>query len=221
MKNNFVMIANNSNINDSVIYSYHSDPIMFNFSYTPMYDEFMELKKIQLAVRKHDVFEKDTCLAINLTEWLGHEKDEYFITTIMFLCDMSYKWSYIFVVNSKEISDIKKMFAIIRCYMRGKLVSIKDDLEMNDIIGFLIEKNYSSNAAELFAEILGECCISNAYIKKTIEKATEEMKASEEDKIDVKNIMEYINCEESIINPIIPTNFLEKLNREYKKELEK
>jgi len=103
------------------------------------YDNFDGIRNIQLAVRKHDLFETPPVIvAVDLSEWLGHEQDEYFISTIRFCCDHS-NWKYIFTIRGEFGRRAKDMYQLISSYMKGRLITADPPAPFDDIKPFIKE----------------------------------------------------------------------------------
>lgn len=58
----------------------------FTLPYAPPYEAFDGIRELQLAVRRMGAFPPEA-LALDLTEWVGHEEEEWLEITAMYLHD--------------------------------------------------------------------------------------------------------------------------------------
>jgi hypothetical protein len=123
-----------------------------------MCDDFNELKKLQLVMRDADLFEQDiSYVAIDISEWLGSQLDEYFIVTLKFLCDHTYKWRYVFTVDSqKPEKEVKAIYATIKCYLKKGSMFADETLKSKDNLQNFLQSEYAlpEPTTDLLAEIL-------------------------------------------------------------------
>ncbi len=185
------------NAGDQAIYDMTPDPVLYKVTYTPPYECFTGIKGIQLAVRKHDVFEKQgVVVAIEFTEYLGHETEEFFVTTLRFLSDMSSKWEYIFVIRGGSSETIRRMYAAARCYMNGKLIQNCCCREIKDISRQLHDCSFDSAASDCLAEVLFaeefSCCRSAVFYNDI---ASEILSDTGGSVVSVADLMDYVRKE--------------------------
>lgn len=202
----FVLIVTEGNADDSLIREYSEDPVMYKLPYVPPYGEF-DLKGIQLAVRSKDIFQQSTVdLMIDLTDWSGHEKEEYFVTTLKFLYDHKDVWKYVFVMNEKSQNKARNMFIASRMYMQGDLVFQE---KWNDEITLAqyIRKKYSlrKDVADAFAKLMYQGEFNEYQCDLFIGKAIEEISDScENTDITIEAFKKYTTGDSSIFSIIDP-----------------
>jgi len=95
--------------------------VFFKLGYVPPYEEFRELKQLQLRTKNADLFGGDAYIIMDLSEWVRHETEEYFSVTMKYLHDQSYKWRYIFTVGNNSLNAVKPMLNVIKCYLHGEV----------------------------------------------------------------------------------------------------
>lgn len=122
--NEFVMIVSEED-DDSKIYDIEQFSVYYRMPYIPIFEkDFNELKKLQVAIREKDFYEENNIVvAIDFTEWIGHENDSYFISTIRFLHDHKDKWKYLFVLNEPHF---ERMLKEIQHYLTGEVFIAAD-----------------------------------------------------------------------------------------------
>ncbi len=98
-------------------------PLIYKVCYVPPYENPGMIRDIQLAARRHDVFCRSRiCMVLDITEYVGHENDEYFVALVRFLYDHRDRWFFEFVVRHSLDRDVRKMYSLIRSYMKGTVV---------------------------------------------------------------------------------------------------
>lgn len=154
---NFVLVQTGFWGNDTPIYSMTKrDILFFKLRYVPPYEDLKKmLSELQIKERKKNTFGDNITLALDITEWVGKEDDEYFSVIVKFLSDMSSRWNYIFTVNMTRTECIHPMFRFLRQYMQGD--EIKDSVWENKISleEFLMTSlNYSRSAASFLSDLV-------------------------------------------------------------------
>jgi len=62
-------------------------PVIYHFPYTPPYENFSAIRKMQLLMQRTAAQEVQPALVIDVTEWAGHTSEDYFGAAIRFLAD--------------------------------------------------------------------------------------------------------------------------------------
>lgn len=62
-------------------------PVVFRFRYTPPYETFHGIRRIQLLMQRTAAHEVQPALAVDVSEWADHTSEEYFDVTLRFLSD--------------------------------------------------------------------------------------------------------------------------------------
>lgn len=88
--------------------------------YTPPYENFKGIRDLQLAVRRMGAYPPET-LVIDLTEWLGHEEEEFFEITAMYLHDHRDVWNFIFLAREHSLPDCGTAYFILRTFLMGEI----------------------------------------------------------------------------------------------------
>ena len=100
-----------------------NDAVIFKLGYTPPYEKFEELKRLQLKTKDIDLFSiGKSYIIMDISEWVGHENEEYFVITMKFLHDHAYKWQYIFTVDNYGMSKVKSMLNMLSRHLKGEVI---------------------------------------------------------------------------------------------------
>lgn len=62
-------------------------PVVFRLRYTPPYETFHGIRRIQLLMQRGAAHEVQPALVVDVNEWLDHTSEEYFDVTLRFLSD--------------------------------------------------------------------------------------------------------------------------------------
>lgn len=107
--------------------SYYADtllddnkPLYMLFHYTPPYEQFKGVRQFQQQLAQLNPLEwKQYKPVIDLSEWLHHETEEYFIAFVKYLADHTSLWQYILTVRNAVAADVQPMYLRLRLYMTG------------------------------------------------------------------------------------------------------
>lgn len=155
--NDFLLLITGSPDNDAAAErAAGSGPIIHHkLSYVPVYGEFDQLKKFQVKLRNSPAFiGKRVFAAIDVSEWIGHEDEEYFTIALKFFHDKRSRIKYIFTVGSNEESKTTKLFFKLRLFLGGKTVT--DDTFMNkeSLAKYISCQCVENKTAELIADMV-------------------------------------------------------------------
>ena len=122
--------------------------------YAPPYESFEGIRDLQLAVRRMGAFPPE-CLALDLTEWIGHEEEEYFEITAMYLHDHRDLWNYVFLVREREAGDCAALFFTLRAFLAGELREDRTFADRETFAAYLTERfPVERSAADRLASVL-------------------------------------------------------------------
>ena len=104
--------------------------VFFKLNYVPLYEKFEELKKLQIRTKTADLFgQGKTCIVIDISDWVGHENEQFFIVTMKYFHDHCYKWAYVFTVEDYSLSKVESMIDVINCYLKGTVHEQENPVE--------------------------------------------------------------------------------------------
>lgn len=201
----FVLLVTEAT-DDSVIFEASEKPMLHKLNYTMPFNEFWGIKDIQLAVRSFDPFnEGEIVLAIDVSDWAGHEEEEYFISTVRFLYDHKEKWKYLFVLRGASEEAVFDMFLTIRQYMSGRIH--KDEKwESEEKLAEYLEKceMFTPVAADVFGKLVMlekfDKCRSEAFIHMVAEEIRENSGVK---RIGTKEFFDYAESPHGVIRLLI------------------
>ena len=126
----------------------------FTLTYAPPYEEFRGIRELQLAVRRMGAFPPEA-LVIDLTEWVGHEEEEYFEIAASYLHDHRDLWNYVFLAREQDGADCAMLFFTLRAFLDGRLEGDRTFADRETLAAYLAkQKSVAPDAADRLAGIL-------------------------------------------------------------------
>lgn len=157
-KNDFVLLITNANDNDIAAERTANagrSVIHHKLCYVPIYKEFGELKEIQLKLKGHIPFSsRKVCAIIDISEWEGHENEEYFTVALKFFHDMRDRMSYVFTVGELNEKEAAGLFLKLRCYLLGVIETDRTLTDRDRLTAYLVSQCIEAKSAKLLAEML-------------------------------------------------------------------
>lgn len=220
---NFILAQTGFWGNDTPIYSMtNRNLLFFKLRYIPPYEDLKKLlSELQIKERKKNTFGDNITLALDITEWVGKEDDEYFSVIVKFLSDMSSRWNYIFTVNMTRAECVHPMFCFLRQYMQGD--EVKDSVwkNKNSLEKYLLTSlNYSPTAASILSNLFLHPQMEKYRSNDMLEKITEEIMSISVNinrPISDKDIKNYLKTRNNIIHLVLSDDD-SKIIREITKE---
>lgn len=126
----------------------------FTLPYAPPYEDFRGIRELQLAVRRMGAFPPEA-LALDLTEWVGHEEEEWFEITAMYLHDHRHLWNFLFLVRERDAGDCAALFFTLRAFLVGEMREDRTFADPALLAAYLMEHHPTDlDAADRLASIL-------------------------------------------------------------------
>ena len=107
----------------------HQEPALFDglapvvyqkLLYCAPFESFEELRRLELQLR--EVTGLRACyrgiVALDLSEWVGHEQEEYLHITLKYLHDHRHLWKCIFLAGNQELPQIVPLLQTAAQYLR-------------------------------------------------------------------------------------------------------
>lgn len=139
--------------------------IMYKLDYTPPYKDFTGIASFMLMTQYHpfsDPLFKMAVAVVDLSEWIGHEKEEKLEIFLKFLHDYDwsfYRYEYVFTVGDADKIKIKAIYALVDEYLcRGDIFEDKT-LTDEKCMSAYISANYPVSQA--LAEKLSHIFVVN------------------------------------------------------------
>ena len=161
MSKSFLLLVTGLNSNDSAIKRLVGDkPYMcYKLLYTPPYQEFMGIKQFQLEARYRpfeDSTQAEKYAAVDLSDWIGHETEEYLELFMMFIHDYDtsyFNFKYIFVSSCTDQNHIRKLFQLASRYLpAGEMLLDKTFMDEKVLASYMVKKyDIASNISDKLA----------------------------------------------------------------------
>ena len=157
-KKDFILLITGSTDNDYAA-ERAADPtievVHHKLFYVPMYGDFSELMYLQEKLRGSEYgLGRRVCCAIDISEWIGHEDEEYFIVSLKYLHDHRDGIDYIFTVSEYGEADVKKLYFKLSCYMSGMIFMDKTFMSAASLSGLIESYGIARSAAQLMSELI-------------------------------------------------------------------
>lgn len=96
----------------------------FRLEYTPPYQEFSSLRRFQRVLRYRpfmDSASRKMIMLVDLSEWIGHEEEEYLEVFLRFLHDYRsfFQPRYVFSAGVVQKEEVYKLYRLISGYLPG------------------------------------------------------------------------------------------------------
>ncbi len=152
---NFVMLITGIADNDRLVKRVTGEerPIYYKSRYVPPCETFNELRLMLLLVKSMADINGENTIAIDLSEWIGHEQDEYLTVMLKYLHDQRDHWRYIFTVADHSRSEAAKLYIRLKTYMTGSIVEDKTFMSMPGLEEYLVSEKKLGR--EVAAELAG------------------------------------------------------------------
>lgn len=139
--------------------------VFYKLRYAPPYENFRGIRDFERMTQYRpftDPARKKAAVAIDLSEWITHEKEEYLEIFFKFLHDYNwsfYSFEYIFTVGAADREKAKELYKLASEYLcEGALVEDRTLSDEKKMTGYL-EGMYS--VAHTVAEKLAHILVSN------------------------------------------------------------
>lgn len=100
--------------------------VYFKLPYVPPYEKFELLRQLILKVRQNTGLRADFhgVVAIEVNEWLGHEKEEYFTVLLKYLYDHAHIWNTVMVLKNATQSQQQRFAAACACIITPRMQDV-------------------------------------------------------------------------------------------------
>ena len=157
-KKNFILLVTGSEDNDAAAKRAADtalDTINCKLSYVPPYESFEDIKTLQLRLFDSPYIKgRNICCVLDISEWIGHENEEYFAVLLKYFHDHRSRLEYIFTVGCCSEDDAKQLYFRLRCYLRGSIATDLTFIKTGSLCGYIESKNIARKAARVLAEMI-------------------------------------------------------------------
>ncbi len=100
--------------------------VYYKMPYVPPYEPFRELRQLILCIRERTGLRANFqgVVAIEVTQWLGHEKEEYFSVFLKYLYDHRDLWQAALVLNVETESQTQRFLSACAVYMSPRFFDL-------------------------------------------------------------------------------------------------
>lgn len=113
--------------------------VYFKMPYIQPCDTFKELRRLILRIRENTGLRANYkgIVAIEVTDWIGHEREEYFTVLLKFLYDHHDIWQAALILNDSKPGQLQKFLSACVRYITPKLFDIKLFDHVDSLIGVI------------------------------------------------------------------------------------
>ncbi len=156
--------------------------VYFKMPYIPPCDPFKELRRLILRIHGCTGLRANFkgVVAIEVSEWIGHEREEYFTVLLKYLYDHRGFWRIAAVLNHCTEDQVNRFLSACTRYITPRLFDA-NLFSDRDTLGCLIRLEYAKQgksitqeAVEQMAEALGSPALRDARSLTLIERSVEE-----------------------------------------------
>lgn len=176
--------------------------VYFKLPYVQPCDHFKELRRLILRIRDQTGLRAHYkgIVAIEVTEWIGHEREEYFTIFLKYLYDHRDHWQTVMVLNDCKAAQMQKFLTACVRYLTPKLIHIRlfeDAASLFEVLQAAFQKcgkRISHDAASMLAEAMINPALKDVRSLEFIERTVAEVIAYSGDptQITKKHIRDYL-----------------------------
>lgn len=151
---NFVMLITGIADNDRLVKQMTGEqrPIYYKSRYVPPCETFNELRLMLLLVKSMADINGENTIAIDLSEWIGHEQEEYLTVMLKYLHDQRDHWRYIITVADHSRAEAARLYIRLKTYMAGSIIEDETFMSMRGLEEYLVtEKKLSREVSSELA----------------------------------------------------------------------
>ena len=130
--------------------------------YAQPYEPFHGIRKIQRSLREASLQGPVELMALDLSEWLGHQSEEYFSILLKYLHDQREEIKYLFTLPGNSKQQAFEIFCSLRRFLKGELYEDKTLEDPKLLTEYLMEKGPMEEKA---AQLLSQKVISHPSLE--------------------------------------------------------
>ncbi len=159
---NFILLISGIPNNDRIVKKLtgRQKPIYYKTRYTPPYENFEELRRLLLRVKSVDEVNAENTIAVDISEWEGHENEEYFTVMLKYFHDQCDHWAYIFTVGNLSAERASGLYLMLKSYLKGGIV-YDHTFDSAEFLSAYIYENY--NTTPLLCERLSDLLMQKEF----------------------------------------------------------
>lgn len=174
--------------------------VYFKMPYIQPCDSFQELRRLILRIRENTGLRAHYrgLVAIEVTEWIGHEREEYFTVLLKFLYDHRDLWRTAMVLNNCRPAQLQRFIGACACYVTPRLFHVRL-FEDADALRGAIEKAFQDqntaihhDAAAMLASAMASPALKAARSLPFIERTAAEIISCTDAQVTVDHVRDYL-----------------------------
>ena len=124
------------------------ESIFFKLGYTPPYQKFFSIREFQCEMRYRPFEESNKKMAaavIDLTEWIGHEDEEYLEIFFQYLHDFDctfHSYEFVFTVSDADREQTRELLLLAAEYLGQYRVEEDRTLNTEQALAELLQEEY-------------------------------------------------------------------------------
>lgn len=150
--------------------------------YVPPCDPFKELRRLILRIRENTGLRANYrgVVAIDVSEWIGHEREEYFTVLLKYLYDHRNLWKIAAVLNQCNSNQIHRFLTGCSRYITPRLFPVRVFEDRDTLCRVIRDRFLRQNkpigkeAADLLADALSRQTFADVRSMPLIDRAVEE-----------------------------------------------
>lgn len=156
--------------------------VCYKMPYVPPYETFRELRNLILRVREHTGLRADYrgIVAVDVSQWLGHEQEEYFTVLLKYLYDHRDRWQATLVLNRSTPDRTRRFLTGCARYITPRAFDLALFSSRDALCGILrstfarLGKPIAPEALQLLCQALMDPALAEARSLTLIQRAAEE-----------------------------------------------
>ncbi len=135
--------------------------VFYKVNYVQPYKSHKEIEEIKNIIRLTNAYKRfrsDFCglVMLDITEWIGHEKESFFTDFLGFLFDKNDCWKYIFVVSNNRQEKSRELCKTINNILPCQYINLSENVKM--IYEFMIDKIAEQYNVTIKSNVKDELC---------------------------------------------------------------
>lgn len=184
--------------------------VYFKLPYIPPCDPFKELRRLILRIRENTGLRAhfEGVVAVEVSEWIGHEREEYFTVLLKYLYDHRSFWRIATILNGSSPNQVNRFLSNCSRYITPRLFTINLFGDHGTLCNLIQNefsqqgRSISQEAAELMAMALARSELKDSRSLTLIDRTVEEsLSLTENSKyISVEFVRDYLQNPNSTLS---------------------